>query len=96
MLWYGAYPGTLSKLQAINPISSLPNLYHLTFADDVSYTTTLAIFDDAIMVTDAPAHQSKLIIQYVQGTFNRSVTHLLVSSQLSKRQARLLTSAFFR
>ena len=48
------------------------------------------------MVTDAPAHQSKLIIQYVQGTFNRSVTHLLVSSRLLKRQARLLNSAFSR
>jgi len=79
MLWYGAYPDTLPNLTIVNPIPSLPNLYHLTFADDVSYTTTLAIFDDAIMVTDAPAHQSKLVIQYVQETFNRSVTHLLVS-----------------
>ncbi len=79
MLWYGAYPGTLPNLPVVNPISNLPNLYRLTFADDVSYMTTLANFDDAILVTDAPAHQSKLVIQYVQETFNRSVTHLLVT-----------------
>ena len=79
MLWYGAYPGTLAELVVINPIPELPNLYHLTFADDVSYRTVLAIFDDAVMVTDAPAHQSKLVIQYIQETFNRNVTHLLVS-----------------
>ena len=80
MLWYGNYTGTLPNLTVINPIPSLKNLYHLTFDDSPLYTTTMAVFDDAIMVTDAPAHQSKLVIQYVQETFNRSVTHLLVSS----------------
>ena len=81
MLWYGTYRGTLTKLIVVKPIPELPNLFHLTFADNVSYRTILAIFDDAVMVTDAPAHQSKLIIQYVQETFHRSVTHLLVSHQ---------------
>ena len=78
MLWYGPYVGELPTLKVIKPIPSLSNLYHLTFEDNPSYRTVLAIFDDAVMVTDAPAHQSKLIIQYVRDTFNRTVTHLLV------------------
>ena len=78
MLWYGPYVGDLPTLKVIKPIPSLSNLCHLTFEDNPSYGTVLAIFDDAVMVTDAPAHQSKLIIRYVQGTFNRTVTHLLV------------------
>ena len=80
MLWYGAYPENLPNLESINPIPSLSDLYHLTFKDYVSYITTLAIFEDAIIVTDAPAHQSKLVIEYVQETFIRNVTHLLVRS----------------
>jgi hypothetical protein len=75
----GPYSGTLPALTVIKPISSLPNLYHLTFEDNTIYRTTLAIFDDAVMVTDAPPYQSKLVIQYVQETFSRSVTHLLVT-----------------
>ena len=86
MLWYGPPSGTLPTLKVIKPIPSLPNLYHVTFEDNVSYRTVLAVFDDAIMVTDAPAHQSKLIIQYVEETFNRSVTHLLVSYTFRCRQ----------
>lgn len=83
MLWYGEYPGKLSNISVVNPIPSLNNLYHLKFLDMPTYTTTIAVFDDAIMVTDAPAHQSKLVIEYIQETFNRPVTHLLVSSTSS-------------
>jgi len=78
-IYAGPYSGTLPALKVIKPIPSLPNLYHLTFEDNTVYRTILAIFDDAVMVTDAPPHQSKLVIHYVQETFNRSVTHLLVT-----------------
>lgn len=61
------------------PVPELPGLYHLSFNDAPGYATTIAVMDNAIMVVDAPAHQSKLVIQYVQQTFNRNVTHLLVS-----------------
>jgi hypothetical protein len=79
--WFyaGPYAGTLPNLTVIKPIESLPNLYHLTFEDDTIYRTVVAVFDDAIMVTDAPPSQSRLVIQWVQETFNRSVTHLLVT-----------------
>ncbi|KAK5163002.1 uncharacterized protein LTR77_011057 [Saxophila tyrrhenica] len=75
----GPYSGTLPALKVVKPIDSLPNLYHLTFKDNTVYRTVVAVFDDAIMVTDAPPQQSHLVIQWVQETFNRSVTHLLVT-----------------
>ena len=79
--WFyaGPYSGTLPKLNVIKPIDSLPNLYHLTFEDNTIYRTVVAVFDDAIMVTDAPPQQSLLVIQWVQETFNRTPTHLLVT-----------------
>ena len=79
--WFyaGPYSRTLSKLKVIKPIESLPNLYHLTFEDNTVYRTIVAVFDDAIMVADAPPQQSLLVIQWVRETFNRSPTHLLVT-----------------
>lgn len=59
-------------------MATLDNLYHLTFEADTVYKTIVAVFDDALMVTDAPPHQSLLVIEWVRQTFNRSVTHLLV------------------
>lgn len=79
MFWAGGYLGTLPAIKAIKPVPGLDNLHHLTFEDTDVYRTIVAIFDDAVMVTDAPAHQSKLVIQYIKETFNRSVTHLLVT-----------------
>lgn len=75
----GPYSGTLPNLTVIKPIDSLPNIYHLTFEDNTVYRTIVAVFDDAIMVTDAPPQQSLLVIQWVRQTFNRPVTHLLVT-----------------
>ena len=79
MFWAGGYNADLSSLKVRKPIPELDNLYHLTIEDNDVYRTIVAVFDDALMVTDAPPHQSKLIIQWVNETFNRSVTHLLVS-----------------
>ena len=75
----GPYAGKLSNMTVIKPIPSLPNLWHLTFNDNTVYRTTVAVFDDAIMVTDAPPQQSLLVIEWVKEKFNRPVTHLLVT-----------------
>ena len=78
MLWYGGYAGSLDNLTVIQPVPGLSKLHHLTFNDAPGYRTVVAEFDDAVMVVDAPAHQSKLTIQWVQETLKRNVTHLLV------------------
>lgn len=65
-----------------SPVPELPGLIHLVFVDAPGYTTTIANMEDAVMVTDAPAHQSKLVIQCVQENLKKNVTHLLVCSPL--------------
>jgi hypothetical protein len=63
LLWYGGYAGNLSRVTVSYPIHSLPGLIHLVFDDSPAYTTTIIDTGDAVMVTDAPHHQSKLVIQ---------------------------------
>ena len=60
------------------PVLELPDLIHLVFVDAPAYTTTIANLEDAVMVTDAPPHQSKLVIRWVQENLKKNVTHLLV------------------
>ena len=79
MLWQGGWPGKLSNITVTNPVASLPHLYHIVFSDFPSYTTTVAVSDDAVLVTDAPPHQSQLVIKWIQDTFSRNATHLLMT-----------------
>ena len=60
------------------PAPSLKNLFHLMFEESQTYNTHVAVFEDAVMATDAPPHQSKLVIRYIQEAFQKHVTHLLV------------------
>ena len=78
LIWYGPYSGSLDGLNVTKPVPELPNLYNLAFAGSV-YACTVGVFDDAIIVTDAAPHQSKLVIQWIEQTFHRKPTHLLVS-----------------
>ena len=85
LLWYGGYLGSLKNVTVSYPVPELPGLIHLQFNDAPGYTTTVAHMEDAVMVTDAPPHQSKLVIQWVKEHLNKSVTHLLVSRETSCR-----------
>lgn len=78
MLWAGGYTGKLSNVNVIYPVPELPGLIYLVFVDAPIYTTTIANMEDVVMVTDAPPHQSKLVIQWVQENLKKNVTHLLV------------------
>ena len=78
MLWYGGYQGKLSNITVTHPMPGLP-LTHIIFNDSPGYSTLIAEFEDGVMVTDAPPHQSKLIIQWVKENLKKPITHLLVS-----------------
>lgn len=65
-----------------NPIPQLPQLYRLFFNDAPGYAQTIGEFQDGVMVVDAPPHQSKLVIEWVQKTLKKNVTHLLVRTSL--------------
>lgn len=79
LLWYGGYYGNLSRITVTYPHPELPGLIHLVFNDAPGYTTTIATMEDAVMVTDSPPHQSKLVIQWIHQNLKRKVTHLLVT-----------------
>ncbi len=72
MLWTGGYTGALVKLIITKSVPSMANMYHLLFSD--------ADFGDAVMITDAPPHQSKLVIQWINDTLKKLPTHLLVTN----------------
>lgn len=79
MVWYGPYEDTLANLTVTKPVPQLSNIYHLAFAGSI-YTCTVGVFKDAVLVTDAAPHQSKLVIQWIKQYLHRDVTHLLVGS----------------
>lgn len=83
MLYNGKYTGTLGNLSATNPIESLPNLWALTFKDSPAYSQMVMEFEDAVIVTDAPPHQSHLVIQWVQQTLERNISHIWVRNSAS-------------
>ncbi|KAL7916698.1 hypothetical protein GGI35DRAFT_485828 [Trichoderma velutinum] len=74
LVWYGPYPGSLETLNVSKPAPGLPNIYNLVFEGSI-YACTVGVFDDTIIVADAAPHQSKLVIQWIKQTFNRSPTH---------------------
>lgn len=73
------YTGTHVKLVVTKPMPSLPSLYHLVFSDAPAYNCLVGDFGDAVMVTDAPPHQSKLVILWIKDTLKRKPTHLLIT-----------------
>lgn len=79
MLWSSAYAGRLNNVTAVNPIESLPNYWRVTFNDAPGYNQMVIAFEDAVIVTDAPPHQSELMVQWVQENIGRPITHVWVS-----------------
>ena len=79
MLWGGEYTGTLANLSAIHPDPSLPNVWFLQFQDSPFYSQMVFEFENGVIVADAPPHQSQLVIQWVNGTLKKPITHLWVS-----------------
>ena len=90
MIWYFPFQDTLANLTVTHPEPRLSNIYHLTFAGSI-YTCTVGVFEDAVLVTDAPPHQSKLVIQWVKQYLKRDVTHLLVGFLCSLTSLDLVT-----
>lgn len=67
------------QVNATYPVPELPGLIYLAISGSV-HTTTVANMEDVVMVTDAPPHQSKVVIQWVRENLKKNVTHVLVRS----------------
>ncbi|KAF4628208.1 hypothetical protein G7Y89_g9947 [Cudoniella acicularis] len=76
MLWGGKYKGKSSNVSATHPIPTVPQLWHITFLDSTGYTQIVMEFEDAVIVGEAPVHQSQQVIQWVRDTLGKNITHI--------------------
>lgn len=83
MMWFGPYGGKLENMTVETPLESLTNFWRITFNDAPTYSQMVIAFKDAVIVTDAPPHQTELVQQWVQQNIGRPITHVWVSFHLS-------------
>ncbi|KAH7141949.1 hypothetical protein EDB81DRAFT_899393 [Dactylonectria macrodidyma] len=74
-LWPGAYTGTLEALEAAitQPYQDIPGLWILSME---MRQAVIELEDGSVIVLDAPPHQSKLVIEWVQQRLGKNVTHV--------------------
>ena len=73
--WAGPFSGTLETLQAIQPIADLPSLWQLDFGSGFRQAV-VELDDGSVIVIDASAHQSKVLIEWAEQTLGKPVTHV--------------------
>ncbi len=79
LIWGGEYTGTLANLSATNPEPTLPNVWFLQFKDSPFYAQIVMEFEGGVIVGDAPPHQTQLVIQWINTTLKKPITHIWVS-----------------
>lgn len=77
-LWGGQYTGTLANLSVTQPAADLPRVHKLLFLDSPSLEQLVLEFDDSVIVFEAPAHQTDLVIGWIQEKLKKPITHLWV------------------
>lgn len=83
MLWAGGYERDFLRVE--NPVEGMPNVYWLVLDDDSLGVRQLVIeFEDEIIVGDAPPQYSKSVIDWIDKTLKKPITHLWVSPVSSR------------
>ena len=77
-LWGGPFPYNVSDLVIEYPIPSIQAIKSvwIGYADYVQF---LIEFDEGFVVTDAPPHRSKIILEWVRQNSNKTITHVVPS-----------------
>ncbi|KAL7952088.1 metallo-beta-lactamase superfamily protein [Trichoderma barbatum] len=75
-LWGGEYTGTYNNLSVVQPASDLPRVHKLLFLDSSNLEQLVLEFDDAVIVFEAPPHQTDLVIRWVKEKLKKPITHL--------------------
>ena len=77
-LWGGPFPYNVSDLVIEYPIPSIPAIKSvwIGYADYVQFLIDL---DEGFLVTDAPPHRSKIILEWVKQNSNKNITHVVPS-----------------
>ncbi|KXH33025.1 hypothetical protein CSIM01_05160 [Colletotrichum simmondsii] len=78
-LWPGAYTGTKESIAASisQPLQDLPGFWTISPGGDLGMRQGLVELEDgSVIVLDAPPHQSKLVIEWVQSNLGKNITHV--------------------
>ncbi|KAL6712908.1 hypothetical protein ACLMJK_009463 [Lecanora helva] len=77
-LWGGPFPYNVSDLVIEYPIPSIPAIKSvwIGYADYVQF---LIEFEDGFLVTDAPPHRSRIILEWVSQNSDKKITHVVPS-----------------
>jgi hypothetical protein len=76
-LWGPGFQLTNPNVTATHPIENFTQLWNLIY-DDSEYAQLVMEFDDGVIVADAPPHQSLFVIDWVQKTLKKPITHMWV------------------
>lgn len=82
-IWYGPFGKALNAssvvVKPVFPGGNVPQIQNLCVGGP-GYTQLLIEFDDGLVITDAPAHRSKLILQWVKENMHgKKITHVVPS-----------------
>ncbi|KAL6864580.1 hypothetical protein J3F83DRAFT_761908 [Trichoderma novae-zelandiae] len=79
-LWGGPFESFFSTSDVVvtHPIPDIPQIMavYVGYAD---YVQLVLNFTDGVLITDAAPHRSRILIQWVRETLNKTVTHIVPS-----------------
>ena len=77
-LWAGPFQFNTSDVVGIQPVAGLDKVQavYIGYAD---YIQLVVEFEDGVLVADAPAHRSKILLQWISETMNKNVKYVVPS-----------------
>ncbi len=78
-LWSGAFTANISQVVTSHPAPSIPQVHAVYIGDYADYVQLVVEFDSGVLVTDAPPHRSSILIEWIQETLHKNVTHVVPS-----------------
>lgn len=84
MMWSGGEL-TAKYMSGSNPVADLPHLWNLLSNDtNLPYAQLVMEFEDGVIVADAPPHQTRSTIQWVEDNLRKPITHFWVRNRNSR------------
>jgi hypothetical protein len=78
-LWSGPFDYNTSSVVASHTEPSLPQVHTVYIGDYADYVQLVIELEHGVLVTDAPPHRSTLLLDWIQQTLQKPVTHIVPS-----------------
>ncbi|GJC98904.1 metallo-betalactamase superfamily protein [Colletotrichum higginsianum] len=76
-IWLGPFAMTAANISASQPLPELPGLWYLQIGNvRPTYRQVVLVLEDSVIVMDSPPHQSLLVLEWIEQTIGRKVTHV--------------------